>query len=86
MQRMSTYLKMFPPNYAKFVDFCIDEWNVKVAHFEIINKFINASQHCWDLLMRYSLFYAQFPKHTLTINHFKFLKAIFKFSFVVFCN
>jgi hypothetical protein len=79
VQWASTYLRMSPPDFARFVDSCIDKWNENAAHFQTVDGLVDAIQHCRDLLARYPLLQVQFPKHALAINHFEFLRAIFNF-------
>jgi hypothetical protein len=79
VRRTSTYLCMSPPDFARFTDSCIDEWNENVAHFQIIDGLVDTIQHCRYLLARYPLLQAQFPKHALAINHFELLRVVFNF-------
>jgi cell division protein FtsB len=79
VRRASTYLRMSPPDFARFADSCIDERNANAAHFQTIDGLVDAIQHCRDLLTRYPSLQAQFPKQTLAINNFELLRAVFIF-------
>jgi hypothetical protein len=79
VRQTSTYLRRSPPNFARFVDSCINERNANVAHFQTIDGLVDAIQHCRDLLTRYPSLQAQFPKQTLAISNFELLKVVFIF-------
>jgi hypothetical protein len=71
VRQASAYLRMSPPDFARFADSCIDERNANAAHFQTIDGLVDAIQHCRDLFTRYPLLQAQFPKQALAISHFE---------------
>jgi hypothetical protein len=70
---------MSAPDFARFADSCIDEQNEIAAHFQSVDGLVDAIQHCRELLARYPLLQAQFPKQALAISNFELLQAIFNF-------
>jgi hypothetical protein len=79
IRRASTCLCMSAPDFARFADFCIDERNEIAAHFQSVDRLVDAIQHCRDLLVRYPLLQAQFSKQALAISNFELLRVIFNF-------
>jgi hypothetical protein len=79
VRRASSYLRMSPPDFARFADSCIDEQKENAAHFQTVDELVDAIPHCRDLLARSPLLQVQFSKPALAISHSELLRAVYNF-------